>query len=728
MITHYWTMAGFPALDQTPARLQVKAIVDRYQTLLKSKSKDQAKANKNREVFLEDLKTCLNIGKPGLRKHLMTDRVRVNMGIVTEDVQFLDDQLGPRLQAMSNKVDEEFAKRKAANLKRKASFVPQPGPSSAKSHSNDDINEEDEEEETDHQEEDDDEDYVATTRREKRSDMISVMMPRNVFMSPDLISALDRSKTSDYGTMRILAKVFTQFETPDGKRLKLDDLSLSRATIARSRNEQRTVIADQEKEKFKLNMPLYLVLGWDGKMILDILNIKHEIECMVLSGAPGYIEGKIIDAIALTDENGNPTSTGLAQAEAVLLSVMEWGAADNIVAFSFDTTASNTGIYSGAAIRMNNFLNRPILYLACRHHVYDLLAKNTFHQIVGYDPSPDVAMFKRMKEIFPLIDTAGPYLMFDIDNKQELIELFTNILTKQNVNGELFVRKDYRELCEIALVMVGGELPGKEMVWLHPGAAHKARFMAFALCSFKILAFSHLQEVRDKCFSKKVKGQEGLIFDEKTLENLWRWGQYAVQCYVPQFLLASLGRDAPINDLNLFKATLQYREVDQEVADSALETLGRHKWYLTEHVVPFALFSDNVSEEEKAQMSEKLLSLPRDEVPSLGHPDFPVVTEDTELCDLVTPKSWQFFDILKSDPKWLSESVSSWDSDPDYMKVKAFVSTVKVVNDSCERAVALASDYARILTKDSTIRRQILQVVEADRRARPGCSKAMLDN
>lgn len=103
------------------------------------------------------------------------------------------------------------------------------------------------------------------------------------------------------------------------------------------------------------------------------------------------------------------------------------------------------------------------------------------------------------------------------------------------------------------------------------------------------------------------------------------------------------------------------------------------------------------------------------------------MTEDTELCDLVTPKSWQFFDILKSDPKWLSESVSSWESDPDYMKVKAFVSTVKVVNDSCKRAVALASDYARILTKDSTIRRQILQVVEADRRARPGCSKAMLD-
>ena len=97
--------------------------------------------------------------------------------------------------------------------------------------------------------------------------------------------------------------------------------------------------------------------------------------------------------------------------------------------------------------------------------------------------------------------------------------------------------------------MVGDKLPGgKEIRWLHLGAAHKACFMVFALCSFKILALSHLQEVQDKCFSKKVK--RGLIFDKKTLKNLWQWGQYAVKCDIPQFLLTSLGRDAPINGLN----------------------------------------------------------------------------------------------------------------------------------------------------------------------------------
>ena len=103
-----------------------------------------------------------------------------------------------------------------------------------------------------------------------------------------------------------------------------------------------------------------------------------------------------------------------------------------------------------------------------------------------------------------------------------------------------------------------------------------------------------------------------------------------------------------------------------------------------------------------------------------------MLTEDTELWDLVTHKSWQFFDIVKSDLVWLTQSISEWESDPDYCKIKQFVSSIKVVNDSCERGVALGTDYVKILTKDSSMRRKILHVVEADRKAYTDCNKATL--
>ena len=73
--------------------------------------------------------------------------------------------------------------------------------------------------------------------------------------------------------------------------------------------------------------------------------------------------------------------------------------------------------------------------------------------------------------------------------------------------------------------------------------------MAFALVTFKILAFSDIKEVRDRVLSRKVAKK--LVFEEEALEKLWRVGRYAVLLYVPYFRLSSSGRDAAVHDLAL---------------------------------------------------------------------------------------------------------------------------------------------------------------------------------
>ena len=217
------------------------------------------------------------------------------------------------------------------------------------------------------------------------------------------------------------------------------------------------------------------------------------------------------------------------------------------------------------------------------------------------------------------------------------------------------------------------------------------------------------------------------MYQEETVENLWRFGRYAVRFYVPSFLLSSCGRDAAYLDLQLYKDLLRYQAIDEELAESALATLNRHLWYLAPQTVPFALFSNKVSEDDKSRMASRLLTLDRPETTTLGIPKFPVVSAGTELWDLVTEESWTFFDIVKSDPlPWLTKRVSEWESCEDYKKVKAFVSTVKVVNDSCERAVALATDFCKVLTKDTRVRKLIFQVVEHNRKEFPDSSKKTL--
>ena len=78
-----------------------------------------------------------------------------------------------------------------------------------------------------------------------------------------------------------------------------------------------------------------------------------------MSGAPHYLEGKILSVSKLMDENGNPTSTGEAQALAVQLEITAWGLENAIVSVVFDTTASNTGKYRGATQSSYNCLFLP---------------------------------------------------------------------------------------------------------------------------------------------------------------------------------------------------------------------------------------------------------------------------------------------------------------------------------------------------------------------------------
>ena len=490
-ISQYWRMAGYEneaeemKLSDGNKRKLVSSIVKSYQSLLKSRSKNNDKAKAARDTFLADMGTCLYFGVSNLRDKLQTDRVRSNLGVTVEDLDFLDDQLGPRKTwAMSSKEDQEFAARKAANLKRKLPPVSkssaQPSEAST-SHDDGDGHEDISIEEEDKENEDPDFE-VNTKSRKKASDRITVSIPRNL-VGPALASSLDRTKESSYSAMRNLSALISSFQTPDGDKVGLEEFNLSRSSIERARQKERQLISLQAKMEFLENLPENLALHWDGSMMEDLLGIKNEVKAILASGGYGkYKEGKLLDVIELKDKDGKNTSTGEAQAKAVYATILDWGILLAIRAFVFDTTASNTGWHSGACVRLNFLLGRVILWLACRHHINELLAKNPFHAVVGYDPSPDVAIFVRMKNLFPSLDTTGPFLTFTLEAEQqaELIQTYTDILTKQGEDNKLLAREDYRELAEISLVMVGGQLPGGQSIrWRPPGACHKARFILF---------------------------------------------------------------------------------------------------------------------------------------------------------------------------------------------------------------------------------------------------------
>ena len=121
VISHYWRMAGYESEDMRLSdghkHDMIRKIVKRYQSLMKSRSSNTDRAKSERLSFSADMNTCLNFGVRNLRDKLLTDRIRSNLGVTVEDVDFLDDQLGPRKKwSMSNQEDQEFASRKAGAI------------------------------------------------------------------------------------------------------------------------------------------------------------------------------------------------------------------------------------------------------------------------------------------------------------------------------------------------------------------------------------------------------------------------------------------------------------------------------------------------------------------------------------------------------------------------------------------------------------------------------------
>ena len=164
---------------------------------------------------------------------------------------------------------------------------------------------------------------------------------------------------------------------------------------------------EQEREEFSHKMPRYAAAHWDGKLIQDVTGTLQEHEAILVSGSPHYLEGKLLSVTKLVDEDGQPTSTGEVQALAVLVQLREWGVDKNIIALVFDTTSSNSGAHRGATVRLQSALDRPVFFLACRHHVSELIIKACWYCLFETDLSPDCKFFAEIREQWSSLDTAG---------------------------------------------------------------------------------------------------------------------------------------------------------------------------------------------------------------------------------------------------------------------------------------------------------------------------------
>ena len=83
----------------------------------------------------------------------------------------------------------------------------------------------------------------------------------------------------------------------------------------------------------------------------------------------------------------------------------DWNcSADGAVSMVFDTTSTNTGLWTGDCVELQSKLNKSLLWCACRKHMGEWIAGKVFDTLlIEKSQSPDIKIFKNFRSNFNII-------------------------------------------------------------------------------------------------------------------------------------------------------------------------------------------------------------------------------------------------------------------------------------------------------------------------------------
>lgn len=85
----------------------------------------------------------------------------------------------------------------------------------------------------------------------------------------------------------------------------------------------------------------------------------------------------------------------------------DWDLSNPVQFMCFDTIVSNTGLKSGACVLLKKKLERVLLKLDCRNHIFKIVVGKVFDYLIGPSNGPDIALFKQFSKSWPNINKEG---------------------------------------------------------------------------------------------------------------------------------------------------------------------------------------------------------------------------------------------------------------------------------------------------------------------------------
>jgi len=681
-VATFWDKARIPIRQEQHAIAQLELLHQKWKLLQRNANRHTDTQRANEANFVDKLEDLFDIAHTNALKMMK----------IQEDRDFLLAQREKGRRGCMGSVDKVFTSKEQQRAKRaKSQLVYKQKKRQEQQH----INELTNLDSSTDAEETLDEGSLGQDEAMENIASASSSIPINVrkrshknVITPLLAAALDRTKLSDRKATFVIAA------TVQSLGHNLDELNVSRSSIRRARASTRTQHFRNLKQQFQTSAAL--VVHWDGKLLPDLTGKT------LIDRLPVIVSGAGVNQLLGVPKLSE--GTGEAQASAVARAIEEWGLRQRVSSMCFDTTASNTGRINGACVLLEQKLGKDLLYLACRHHMFELLLAAVFNSCMGLISGPDVAIFKRFQQAWPFI-TQGEYetassVEIIAKNKDSILEFAI-----QHIEiGQ--PRDDYKELLELAIVFIGG-IPPRGVHFMAPGAMHHARWLAKAIYALKIWLFQ-------KQFSLTAR-------EERELLNICI---FVVVIYFKAWFTAPFAASAPNNDFQLLKNLVEYERENAAISSVACKKLEGHLWYLSEELVGLSFFDDALSVETKREMVLAINEHEGTEDPPKRLMKMNVTgLVNMTVANFVTKNTSNFFRKLGIQYGFIDVDPELWNDRDDYRQGRDIVHQLKVVNDIAEQGVALIEEYNSILTNDEDQKQYLLQIVQDHRKRFPNCNK-----
>ena len=226
------------------------------------------------------------------------------------------------------------------------------------------------------------------------------------------------------------------------------------------------------------------------------------------------------------------------------------------------------------SININCLPGKRFLWLACRHHIMELVVAIAFKTAFKEKSvNADIQLFVKFRKVWHDIDKTKYESCLNDDKVLNYILSIKDELTtyvKDQLTNFPQIRDDYKELL-VTLLVLGEKAPDYKIgavktYFIHTcGALHRARWMARIIYSHKICLY---------------RSQFALTAEELT--GLQNFIVFVFVVYIKNWYEAPCALKAAKNDLQLLKDIGRFKKINISISGSVMSTFSRHLWHLSE--------------------------------------------------------------------------------------------------------------------------------------------------